>query len=36
MKNSNQRSRNDDNVYDDNDHGEKWMKTPPLYIKVWS
>ena len=26
---------NDDNVDDDNDHDEKWMKKPPLYSKVW-
>jgi len=28
-------SKNDDNVDDDNDHGEEWMKNPPLYNKVW-
>ena len=27
---------NDDNVDDDNDHGEEWMKNPPLYSKLWS
>ena len=26
----------DDNGDDDNDHGEEWMKNPPLYSKVWS
>lgn len=34
MKNLNGSQENDDSVDDDNDHGEEWMKNPPLYSNV--